>query len=282
MEPISWIMVAIIILSFALPLIKKFPVSQSIIIANLLIFVLSFYKIPLEDLAFRPSYLLTSKSYTIFTAMFLHGDFYHIFFNMLGLLFIGVPFEHEVGAKKFVMVYLITGFFAAVAYSLLGDGNSYLIGASGAIFGVLGAFAAARPFKKIVLPLFMPIIIFLRLPVVVVALLYGGIETLYTFSGVTDGIAHTAHLGGFIAGVFLSPLLKIEMEGRRDLSPEEFAPFASGEKEKEILQKAMDADEKEVRDAWLSYLLKEIRCPKCGGEMEYKNGLRCKECGYSK
>ncbi|RLB80865.1 MAG: hypothetical protein DRH15_07190 [Deltaproteobacteria bacterium] len=282
MEAISWIIVAVILMFLALPAVKKFPVCQSIIIANLVIFLLSLYKLPLNDLAFRPSYLFTSKSYTIFTSMFLHGDFYHIFFNMLGLLFIGIPFEHEVGRKRFALVYFVTGFFATLAYSFLSPGDSYLIGASGAIFGVLGAFAASYPLKKIVLPLFMPIIIFIRLPVVAVALLYAGVESLYTLSGVTDGIAHTAHLGGFVAGGFLSPLMKVKVEKARKIEAEDFLPFVRDGREREILQKAMDADEEEVKEAWLSYLAREVRCPKCGGEVEFRDGVRCKKCGYKR
>ncbi len=283
MEIISWVAVAIMILLPLLSFIKKFPVSNAIVISNIIVFLLTFYHIPLKDLAFRPSYLLTSKIYTIFTSMFLHGDFYHIFFNMLGLIFIGFPLEQEIGAKKFALVYFISGFFAAIIFSLVNGGNSYLIGASGAIFGILGAFAAAYPFKRIAVPLFMPIILFLRLPVIVVALLYAGIETLYTFSGVTDGIAHSAHVGGFIAGVFLSPLIKVKIEPHeRKFSMDDFEPFIENERQRRILERAREADEKEVRDAWLSYLLKDLKCPKCGGGIEIKNGVHCKRCGYGK
>jgi len=283
MEIISWIAVTIMLLLPFLSFIKKFPVSNAIVIANVMIFLLTFYNIPLENLAFRPSYLYTPKIYTIFTSMFLHGDFYHIFFNMLGLIFIGFPLEQEIGAKKFAIIYFSSGFFAALIFSLINGGNSYLIGASGAIFGILGAFAAAFPFKRIAVPLFMPVILFLRLPVIVVALLYAGIETLYTFSGVTDGIAHSAHVGGFIAGVFLSPLIRVKMEiHEKKLNLDEFEPFIQNERQRKILERAKEADEEEVREAWLSFLLKDLKCPKCGGGVEVKNGLRCKKCGYVK
>lgn len=215
--------------------------------------------------------------------MFLHGDFFHIFFNMIGLIFIGFPLENEIGAKKFLIIYITTGFFASVTFSLIKGGNTYLIGASGAIFGILGAFASAYPFKKVVVPLIAPLIFFIRLPVIFVALFYAIIEILYTQSGITDGIAHTAHLGGFVAGVFLSPLIKFKIEEReREIDWDNIEKFLENEKQREIFERAKNADEKELRDAWLSYLLKNIKCPRCGGEIKLKGKVFCTKCGYRK
>lgn len=281
MDIISFIIVAIIISFISYSFIKKFPVSQAIVIANFCIFIITLYHLPLKELAFRPSYLTSYKIYTIFTSMFLHGDFFHIFFNMMGLIFIGFPLENEIGAKKFLLIYLATGFFASVTFSLIKGGNTYLIGASGAIFGILGAFASAYPFKKVVVPLVAPLIFFIRLPVIFVALFYAIIEILYTQSGITDGIAHTAHLGGFVAGVFLSPLIKVKIEERETyIDWNSIEKFLENERQREIFERAKNADEKELRDAWLSYLLKNIRCPRCGGEIKLKNGAFCTKCGY--
>ena len=282
MEAISFVVIAIIISSLAYAFLKKVPVSHMIVLSNFIIFLLTLPHLPLSDLAFRPSYLHSYRIYTIFTSMFLHGDFSHIIFNMIGIIFIGFPFEQQVGMKKFAAIYFISGFFAAIFYTLIDGGNTYLIGASGAIFGILGAFAAAYPFKKVAVPLFMPIIIFMRLPVVAVALLYAGIETLYTFSGVTDGIAHSAHIGGFVAGVFLSPFIKMKIE-KKSIGVEKLREFVVTEKHREIYKKAMDADEPELREAWISYLLNEISCPECGGKLEIKDGeIYCRNCGYRK
>lgn len=283
MEIISLIIVAIIISLISYSFIKKFPVSQAIVIANFCIFMITLYHLPLRELAFKPSYLTSYKIYTIFTSMFLHGDFFHIFFNMIGLIFIGFPLENEIGAKKFLIIYITTGFFASVTFSLIKGGNTYLIGASGAIFGILGAFASAYPFKKVVVPLIAPLIFFIRLPVIFVALFYAIIEILYTQSGITDGIAHTAHLGGFVAGVFLSPLIKFKIEEReREIDWDNIEKFLENEKQREIFERAKNADEKELRDAWLSYLLKNIKCPRCGGEIKLKGKVFCTKCGYRK
>ncbi len=282
MEAISFVVIAIIISSLAYSALKKVPVSHMIVLSNFIIFLITLPHLPLSELAFHPSYIHSYRIYTIFTSMFLHGDFYHIFFNMLGIIFIGFPFEREVGGKKFAAVYFISGFFAAIFYAIIEGENTYLIGASGAIFGILGAFAASYPFKKVAVPLFMPVIIFMRLPVIAVALIYAGIETLYTFSGVTDGIAHSAHLGGFIAGVFLSPFMKAKIE-RKGIGMEELEEFIVTDRQREIYEKALKADEPELREAWISYLMNEIKCPRCGRKLEIKNGeIRCRNCGYRK
>ena len=94
MEAISFVVIAIIISSLAYAFLKKVPVSHMIVLSNFIIFLLTLPHLPLSDLAFRPSYLHSYRIYTIFTSMFLHGDFYHIFFNMIGIIFIGYPIRH--------------------------------------------------------------------------------------------------------------------------------------------------------------------------------------------
>lgn len=275
---------AVIVTSIAYAFIKKIPVSLMIIISNIVIFLITmFYPSIINELAFNPIYFHNlPKMYTIFTSMFLHGGFYHLLFNMIGLFFIGLPFEHEVGTRKFTAIYFISGVSAALFFSLYRFGEIYLIGASGAIFGILGAFAVSYPFKKVVVPLPIFVILFIRMPVIVLALLYAGIETLYTLFGSPDGVAHSAHLGGFIAGVFLYPFIKVKVEEEKEINLDDLEDLLEDEKQREIFEKAKQADEKDVRDAWLSYLFKYLKCPNCGGELEIKNGIRCRKCGYRK
>lgn len=278
----------VIVLAIVIPIIygivKKIHVSLMLIISNFVIyFITLLFPSLVIKLAFSPSYLYEpSKLYTLLTSMFLHSTRHidHILMNMLGLFFIGLPFENEIGAKKFLAVYFISGICASLAFSFLG-GEGLLIGASGAIFGILGAFAASYPFKKVVVPLPVFIILFIRIPVIILALLYAGFETFYTFLGITDGIAHTAHLGGFVAGVFLSPFIKVKVHMEK-ISMDGIEELLTDENQRKIFKKAMEADEEEIRDAWLSYLAKRLRCPKCGGEIEIRNGIYCKKCGYRK
>ena len=278
------IVLAIIIIPIIYGMAKKIHISLMLIISNFVIyFITLLFNSLVINLAFSPSYLYEpSKLYTLLTSMFLHSTRHidHILMNMLGLFFIGLPFENEVGAKKFLVVYFISGICASLTFSFLG-GKGLLIGASGAIFGILGSFAASYPFKKVVVPLPLFIFLFIRIPVIILALLYAGLETFYTFLGITDGIAHTAHLGGFVAGVFLSHFIKVKVHMKR-ISIKGIEELLTDENQRKIFKKAMEADEEEIRDAWLSYLAKRLRCPKCGGELELNNRICCKKCGYMK
>ena len=107
-------------------------------------------------LALTPSLVLTGKSvWTFLTSMFMHGSFFHIFANMFSLFFVGGFLEKIIGKKRSFWVYLISGlvggaFFVAGAY-LFGNLNIPAVGASGAIFGLLGVLAVLVPFSRIYL-----------------------------------------------------------------------------------------------------------------------------------
>ncbi|MBC7081691.1 MAG: rhomboid family intramembrane serine protease [Thermoplasmatales archaeon] len=271
----------IIIIPLIYGFIKRIPISLILILLNIIIFIITiFYRQLVEEFAFTPYYLRDfSRIYTIFTSLFIHGDFYHLISNMIGLFFIGYPFENEIGQKKFFLVYFLCGFFSSIAFSVFSFGNHYLIGASGAIFGLLGAFAALYPMKRIVVP--MPFI-FVGMPVLLFAIIYASIETLYTFAGITDGIAHSAHIGGFVAGVLFAPFLRKKFVFERSFNIDKLEGLLQNERQRKIFERAKEAKEKEIREAWIKYLLKEIRCPECGGEIEINGGIKCKKCGYRK
>ena len=88
-----------------------------------------------------------------FTYMFAHGSFQHIFFNMIGLLCFGLSVERAVGTKEFVLMYLLIGFaggiFSLIVYYVFGMYGIFLLGASGAIYGMLLAYAVIFPQNKI-------------------------------------------------------------------------------------------------------------------------------------
>ena len=136
------------------------------------------------------------KPYQLFTYMFAHGGFSHIFFNMLSLAFMGPILESFWGQKKFLLYYLITGIGAAVfsvAIDLfVGGGAGSMLGASGAIYGLLMAFGMIFPNMEVML-LFPPIPIKAKYLV----FLLGGLTFLMDRSG---SVAHFAHLGGVVVG----------------------------------------------------------------------------------
>ena len=134
------------------------------------------------------------KPYQLFTYMFAHGGFSHIFFNMLSLAFMGPILEAFWGQKKFLLFYLITGIGAAVfsvAIDLImGGGAGSMLGASGAIYGLLMAFGMIFPNMEVML-LIPPIPIKAKYLV----FLLGGLTFLMDRSG---SVAHFAHLGGVV------------------------------------------------------------------------------------
>ncbi len=130
----------------------------------------------------------------IFTSMFLHGGFMHLFLNMFALYIFGVELEYHWGSKKFLQYYLICGIGAGIV-SLLTYYNSPIpiIGASGAIYGILLAYALLFPERYIYLYFFIPI---------KAKYLVGLFIIFEFFSGISGGgnIAHFAHLGGILTG----------------------------------------------------------------------------------
>ncbi|MGD0061198.1 MAG: rhomboid family intramembrane serine protease [Verrucomicrobiia bacterium] len=152
---------------------------------------------------------------TVFTSMFLHGGWAHIIGNMLFLGIFGRNVEDSVGHFKFIVFYLLCGIAAAGAQVVLSPNSTVpMIGASGAISGVLGAYLLLFPRAR-VLVLF-PIWIFWRVfyvPAFLFLVLWFGVQLLSGMAvlnsmDVNGGVAFWAHVGGFIAGMFLIPVFK--------------------------------------------------------------------------
>jgi len=138
----------------------------------------------------------------LFTSMFIHANIAHIAFNLFALVYLGGYAERAIGVSRYVFVYLISGIVAAlfhgiVASYILHNGAVVLIGASGAISGILGVAAAAgnsRAYYWLVLQIVFAVI--------------GSISAI--------PIAFTAHVGGFIAGVLMTKVLvKLEQTKRK-------------------------------------------------------------------
>lgn len=150
------------------------------------------------------------RPYQLVTHMFMHGDLTHLFFNMFALFMFGPAIEARLGEQKFLAYYFITGFGAMALH--LGvqafefsaglpayNANIPMLGASGAIFGVLTAYGMLFPDNKIML-LFPPIPMKAKYMVILFAV-FELIAGLGPFRG--DGIAHFAHLGGALFGFLL-------------------------------------------------------------------------------
>ena len=170
------------------------------------------------DFALTPAHLTQAPSpdsyRTIFTSMFLHGGWMHIIGNMLYLWIFGRNVEDSVGHFRFIFFYLLCGVAAAAAQiGISPDSTIPMIGASGAISGVLGAYLLLFPRAR-VLVLF-PIWIFWRVfyvPALLLLVFWFGMQLLSGLAvlgaDINGGVAFWAHVGGFVAGMLLIPIFK--------------------------------------------------------------------------
>lgn len=156
---------------------------------------------------FRP---LEGSVLDLFTSMFMHAGFAHLAGNMLYLWIYGDNVEHRLGRPLFLLTYLGTGIIATVAFATYAgwDSPTPLVGASGAISGVLGFYALAFPRNVVrmfvlLLPFFVNTIV---LPSWVVLGIYLVLDNLLPllFSGAASGVAYGAHIGGFVAGALVA------------------------------------------------------------------------------
>ncbi len=152
------------------------------------------------------------RLWTFVTYMFLHGDWIHLFFNLYALWAFGSELERDWGFGAFLRYFLICGAGAGVFHALITPHSPVpTIGASGAVSGVLAAYALSYPERELNLLLFF--ILPVRMKAKVLALGLAFLSLLLGVLGSPDGIAHFAHLGGMLVGAVLL------IAGRRVRSP---------------------------------------------------------------
>jgi len=222
------------------------PWVKRIIAVNAVMFVVVNWiqAIPLtaavQYLGFNVSEALR-EPWTIISYMFVHAGFLHVFLNMLMLFFFGPPLEERWGGKAFIKYYVICGIGGALFTLVFGGGT--IIGASGAVFGVMLAYALNWPDSLIWIQAIFPV------KAKYLVLFLGALSFFSAFAGAQDGIAHFAHLGGLVVGyVYLKKVWEVQArwEGlkkrlrRRRLS---VVPGGSGDGTRGPSQLTPDADE---------------------------------------
>jgi membrane associated rhomboid family serine protease len=197
------------------------PVTRSLLIINVIMFVATLIN---EDFMLGTFAMFYPASpffrwWQPLTHMFMHGGWWHIIFNMYTLVMFGMVVERALGTKKFLILYFITGFGAVALHTgvewleihraLASDDLAVrqgaldllripMVGASGAIFGVLVAFAMLYPEARMTL-LFPPVTLDAKWMVII----FVGLELVIGITGPSMGIAHFAHLGGALFGFLL-------------------------------------------------------------------------------
>lgn len=179
--------------------------TWALIIANIVIFelVFSLPQTQIEDMINLLSFSFDTKFeiWRWFTSMFMHASASHLFLNMLGVYFFGKILEKEVKAQWFVAIYFASGLMGNLVFMF--TSLNPVIGASGAMFGIMGAVMLLNPIKKTHLYVF-------PLPAGLVAILFAIVEAiLLSVQPSFDNVAHIAHIGGLLTGAifafFFSP-----------------------------------------------------------------------------
>ncbi|MGH8502767.1 MAG: rhomboid family intramembrane serine protease [Gammaproteobacteria bacterium] len=165
----------------------------------------------LQGAALPPELDLVPPVATVFTSMFLHGGWLHLIGNMLYMWIFADNIEDAMGHGRFVAFYLLCGIAAALAQALPAPGSEIpMIGASGAISGVLGAYLLLHPRAHVLV--LIPLGFFsqvTRLPALLVLGLWFVLQLISELGAPEGaGVAFRAHIGGFVAGMALIPLFK--------------------------------------------------------------------------
>jgi membrane associated rhomboid family serine protease len=171
------------------------PVVRALLIANVAAFVLQQTLPGLANaFVFVPGLALV-RPWSVVTYMFLHGDVMHLLFNMLALFFFGPRVEERILSRPFAILYFLSGVTGALLSVVFSPGSP-IIGASGGVFGVMLAFAWFWPDERIFIWGVLPVPARILVIVTTLFTLWSG------FGGVGGGVAHFAHLGGYL-GAFL-------------------------------------------------------------------------------
>ena len=177
------------------------------ILLSLVGFVLQYVTSSWVYLAFFPA-LVLEYPWMFITSIFLHADLSHLFFNMMALFFFGTYLERMIGRKSFLVLFLVSGVIGNLGYLFTAsDPLTPAIGASGAIYGVVGTLAVLAPLMMIFIYGIIP------LPMFVTAILWTLLDLVGLFT--PSGIAHGAHLGGMVVGVIYGLYLRYPLITRR-------------------------------------------------------------------
>ena len=194
-------------------------VTITLIVINVLVFLFQVTLTERGQEAFVYAFGLVPAYFsfvTVFTSMFVHGGFAHIAGNLLFLWIFGDNVEDRLGHGRFLLFYLLCGFAAAFAQTALdADALVPMVGASGAIAGVMGAYLVLYPHSRVLMLFPFPVFLF-ELPAIVFLGMWffvqflNGIGQLPVFQQdqISGGVAFWAHVMGFVAGLVLVVLMK--------------------------------------------------------------------------
>ncbi len=303
------VMISFLVLSILLPWKKRANATSVIALGISVIFLMqilfsmeALYDLPflsgweyqgrwglIDSLGFSPRAIVDDYGYHRFvTSTMLHADGFHLIMNFIGLFLLGTQLERKVGWQRFLVLYFGSGIIAGAVvlmvspFEILGQSmDTVSIGASGCIYGILGAYWFLYPRDQIVFPL----IIIKKWPISLIVAIYIGITALFIILDSDSNVSHIAHFAGFVGAFPIAALVRPrpveEKTGLKKAKVDDLKPLARTKEQKKALERVMKADEPEVRDAWLEDLFRKVDCPKCGSRgMTFSGGkAECPKCG---
>ena len=306
------IFLSIYIVVALIPFINSYRQKTSVALAmvlSLLLVMLVRFILAIANVGFNEIELLAmipviSKNpdqlYRFVTAAWLHADWLHVLSKILVIGLVGVPLEQRLGSRRWIIVYFLGFIGGNVAWVMTHpESHNPAIGASGAAFGLLGAYMACWPNDEIEFPL---LFLIRAWPIWLIVFVRLGLEIyqMYSIQEGTSGetnIAHMAHIGGFILAYLLAriiargapsslttessnPTATSHNESMRVIAKKKMGdltndPWESANKPLEgnagriLYQLRLQGDELETRQAWLEELAENTICPICDGEIKF-------------
>jgi len=209
-------------------LFGNFSINTNIIFVNLILFVIFMILlgskiVSIDSIAIKPANILAGKYlWTFFTSMFMHANFFHIFANMFSLFFIGGLVQKILGQRRFLYFYLISGLFAGLLFVLSGlfspaDMETYAVGASGALFGLVG-------FLVIITPNLPVYVMLIPIPIKMKYAGPGILIVLWLISRAGNiPIGNMAHFGGLVAGLVYGIYLRKKYKNKTRMISRHFS-----------------------------------------------------------
>jgi len=295
---VHWLSVALaasLVVPIAVPLLGRRHACLWTVVWNFAVFVAMYAAELLQPgLYFRAVYDLgwdtalmgdPTQWYRALSAMYVHSGPLHLLMNMLILTLMGVPFEDRVGTGRWLALYLVSGIIGGIVdngFALAAHTSHIGIGASGAVFGIMGAFAFLYPRDEI--PMILVVIFLPRVPVVWAVVFMGGLETFYLFA-VNDNIGHVVHVASLVAGIALAGPVNRFRRGEegprgRDLNLGALHGLVHDGETSDLFDKIAKEDLPEVRQAWLEQYIKKAQCPRCRKMLAHSPGKLFCSCGY--
>lgn len=287
---VSYLALAVMVAAIAVGWSRRFLAVGALALGNVFVYVLTVFgpqlrfaaggrvfEVPVLhwELSLHAQNLYDAQPFALvqlFSSMFVHADLMHLVGNMFILLAFALVFEELIGPRKFIVIYLISGVIGALAQVGYGWGDPLrLLGASGAVFGIIGAFAGSYPNMVMRLPIPVFIIMFVRMRVITAAVVFGLLQVAFQFfstAGANLGaVAFIAHIGGLAGGFVLgSVMLKRHGEDaktkpvRIDFGAlQQFATDAPTQRALDEMQ--ANADEPDVFKAWFQRFWEGARDP---------------------